>query len=139
MKTLKSILPWLAVVIAIAALYDGWIFYSRWNEKRNTEQARANHEQVMAQKTLKLVGGSDLKITSFYASPGALHQGSTANICYGVIGANMVKLEPAVEEVWPALNRCLQVKPLKTTEYKLTAADAAGHSAAESFTLQVVR
>ncbi len=138
MKILQGILPWLGVVIAIALVYDGWIFYSRWSAVRETARLSAEREQVMAQKTLRLVGGTELKINEFYSSPGAVQKGSTATICYGVVGAKKLKLEPPVEEVWPALSHCLQVKPSKTTEYKLTAEDAAGHSATESFTLQVL-
>ena len=138
MKILRAILPWLGVVIAIALVYDGWIFYSRWNGAKEIERLRTEQEQVMARKTLKLVGGTQLKINEFYVSPAAIQKGSTANICYGVVGAKTLKLEPPVEEVWPALSHCLQVKPAKTMEYKLTAEDAAGHSATESFTLQVL-
>jgi len=138
MKILRSLLPYLGIAIAIALLYDGWIFFSRWNTAKQEQQARADQEQTNARKTLKMVGGSGLKINSFYASPGAIQRGSTANICYGVVGAKTLKLEPPVEEVWPALNRCIQVKPSKNTEYKLIAEDAEGHSAAESFTLQVL-
>ena len=138
MKALKGLLPWLAVVIGIALLYDGWIFYSRWSAERAVEQARADEEKRLAGKTLQLVGGSELKINSFYASPGVLKRGASADICYGVVGAKKLKLTPPVEEVWPALNRCIQVKPAKTTEYKLTAEDAGGHSVDAGFVLQVV-
>lgn len=138
MKILKGLLPYLAVAIGIALLYDGWIFYSRWSAERATEQARADEEKSLAGKTLKLVGGSELKINSFYASPGALKRGTSADICYGVVGAKTLKLSPPVEEVWPALTRCIQVKPAKTTEYKLTAEDSGGHTVEASFVLQVL-
>ena len=137
MKTLKKALPFLGIAIAIALIYDGWIFYSRWSAARADERARAEQETELARKTLKMLGGSELKINSFYGSPAALRKGTVANICYGVTGAARLRLEPPVEEVWPALNHCLQVKPSRDTEYRLTAEDSAGHSVSESFTLRV--
>jgi hypothetical protein len=55
-----------------------------------------------------------------------------------VVGAKTVRLEPPVEEVWPALNRCLQVSPARDTEYRLIAQDATGHAVSESFVLRVL-
>ncbi|MES1257783.1 MAG: hypothetical protein ABUS51_05115 [Acidobacteriota bacterium] len=137
MKILRRILPFLGIAIAIGLLYDGWIFYSRWSGARQAERDKMQQETVLARKTLKLLGGAALKINSFYCSPAAIPKGSRANICYGVVGAKTVRLEPPVEEVWPALNRCLQVSPARDTEYKLIAEDAAGHSVSESFVLRV--
>jgi hypothetical protein len=136
---LKRIAPWLGLVIVAALLYDGYIFYSRWSEKQDVERQRAAQESAMAKKTLSMLGSGELKINSFYASPGAVHKGSPANICYGVMGAKTLRIDPPVEQVWPALNHCVQVHPEKSTEYKLIAEDAAGHSVTESFVLQVVR
>ncbi|MDQ1474623.1 MAG: hypothetical protein QOJ99_6103 [Bryobacterales bacterium] len=136
---LKRIAPWLGLLLAAALLYDGYIFYSRWSEKRDVERQRAEHESAMAKKTLSMLGGGGLKINSFYATPGAVRKGSPANICYGVMGAKTLRIDPPVEQVWPALNHCLQVRPEKNTEYKLIAEDSAGHSVTESFVLQVVQ
>jgi hypothetical protein len=46
-------------------------------------------------------------------------------------------MEPAVEAVWPALTRCVQVSPKKETEYKLIAEDDAGHSVDQSIAVAV--
>ena len=121
MKTLKKALPFLGIAIAIALIYDGWIFYSRWSAARADERAVTYTEPR----------------TGRVGSPAALRKGTAANICYGVTGAARLRLEPPVEEVWPALNHCLQVKPSRDTEYRLTAEDSAGHSVSESFTLRV--
>ena len=136
---MKKAAPYLGVVLAIALLYDGYIFYSRWSEKRDVQRRQDQQEAALAKKTLDLLGGGALKITSFYVSPGVIRKGSTANICYGVTGAKTLRIDPPVEEVWPALTHCLQVSPVKDTEYKLTAQDAGGHSVSESFVLQVVK
>src|ERR1700716_23750 len=121
MKFLRQVLPFLGIAIVIGLLYDGWIFYSRWSTAKTTERERDEQETALARKTLKVLGGSELKINSFYCSPAAIRKGSHANICYGGVGGTRVRLEPPVEDVWPALNRCLQVSPSKDTEYRLVA------------------
>jgi hypothetical protein len=138
LEWLKKIAPWLGVVVVLALLYDGYIFYSRWSEKHEEERVRAQQEAVLAKKTLNLLGNGDLKITSFYALPGAIKKGAAANVCYGVTGAKTLHIDPPVAEVWPSMNHCLQVTPVKDTQYKLTAEDAGGHSVSESFLLQVL-
>ena len=37
-------------------------------------------------------------------------------------------LEPQTHPVWPAFSHCVQVTPRKTTTYKFTAEDGAGHT-----------
>ena len=128
----------IGIILIVALGYDGWIFWSRWNEAKASERARSAQETELARKTLKVIGGPDLKINSFYVSPAAVQKGSPANICYGVVGAKQLRIEPPVAEVWPALNRCIQVAPSKNTAYKLIASNAEGKSVSESFVLQVV-
>lgn len=136
---IRKTLPYLGVAIAIGLIYDGYIFYSRWSEKKNEERQVSEQESALAKKTLSMLGGGELKINSFYVSPAAIRKGSSADICYGVMGAKTLTLEPPVEQVWPALNHCLKVSPVKNTEYTLTAEDGAGHSATQSFVLQVLK
>ncbi len=81
----------------------------------------------------------DFASMSFYASPGVIRSGDSANLCYGVNGASQVRLEPPVEKVWAAQSRCFAVSPRADTEYKLTAEDTAGHSVSQSFLLKVTR
>jgi hypothetical protein len=126
-------------MVAAAAIYDGSIFYSRWSRERDSERTQAREEVEHARRTLEILGGSELRIMSFYASSGVIRPGSHATICYGVNGAKKVRIEPPVEEVWPALSRCLQVAPRKDTEYKLIAEDAAGHSVSQTIVLRVAR
>jgi len=135
---LRRALPYLTVAIFAAVVYDGWIFYSRWSSARDIERARAEKEAQDARKTLDMLGGGTLKILDFYASPGVIRRGEHANLCFGVNGAKSVRLEPAVEDLHPALSYCLQVAPRQDTEYKLIAEDGAGHSATQSARLKVV-
>jgi hypothetical protein len=132
-------LPWVATMVVAAAVYDGSIFYSRWSRERDSERTQAREEVERARRTLELLGGNELRIMNFYASPGVIRPGSHATICYGVNGAKKVRIQPPVEEVWPAMSHCLQVTPRKDTEYTLTAEDAAGHSVSQSFVLRVAR
>jgi hypothetical protein len=134
---LRKALPFLIVAIFIAAAYDGWIFYSRWNYAREAERSRQAKEAADAQRTIDLLGGGELKILDFYASPGSIRRGRQATICFGVFGAKSVRIEPQVEQLRPATMHCLQVSPSKSTEYKLIADDGAGHTATGHLTLKV--
>ena len=86
-----------------------------------------------------MLGGGQLKILSFYASPGVIRRGEKTNLCYGVYGAKTVRIEPPIEELHPAVAHCLQVSPATTTQYKLIAEDASGHSVSQSAVLRVGR
>jgi hypothetical protein len=136
-KTLRRIMPFLGLLIAAALIYDGSIFYSRWSGRREAEQAQAAKEKDQARKVVDALGGGGLKILSFYAAPGVVKRGDHTNLCYGVTGAKNVRMEPAVDAVWPALTRCVQASPRKETEYKLIADDGAGHSTTESLVVRV--
>ncbi|HLM98468.1 MAG TPA: hypothetical protein VK335_04265 [Bryobacteraceae bacterium] len=136
---LRRMLPFFTVVLLAAVAYDGWVFYSRWSDARQAERTRQEKEAAAAQRTLDLLGGGGLKILSFYATPGIIHPGEHASLCYSVTGAQRVRMEPVIDELHPALSYCTQVTPAKDTEYKLIAEDAAGHSTTTSVTLRVIR
>jgi hypothetical protein len=136
---LRRALPWVGVMTAAILLYDGAIFYSRWSKTREGEAAQALEEAERARKTLEMMGGDDLRILSFYASPGEIRRGEHANLCYGVNGAKTVRLEPPDGDVWPSQTRCVQVSPKADTTYQLTAEDAAGHTISQRFVLKVAR
>ncbi len=136
---LAQILPFTSIAILIAALYVGWTFYSRWSDDREAKEQTEEKVRTDARRTYELMGGGQFKILNFYASPGAIKRGDRATMCYGVSGTKKLKIEPDIEPVKPALSNCLIVSPKKSTLYTLTAEDGAGHTAAESFTLQVVR
>ena len=134
---LKRVLPWLGVVIAVAAVYDGSIFYSRWNANQAALREQKAMEVAHARAVVDLMGSDSLKILTFYSVPPTVRAGRQASICYGVNGAKTVRIVPPVEEVWPAQSHCLQVSPQRDTEYKLIAEDGAGHSVEQSFVLKV--
>ena len=136
---LRRILPLLGVVLVIGMIYDGWIFYGRWQSNRDAERARTDAEVERARKTIEAMGGSDFGIRNFYVSPPVIHQGESASICYSVFGAASLRLDPPVAEVYPALTHCIQASPRQDTEFKLTATDASGHTDTAKLVLKVAR
>jgi hypothetical protein len=134
---LRRLLPFLAVAVVAAVLYDAWTFYSRWSYARHAEQARQQQEASDARKTIEMLGGGQLKILDFYASPAAVKRGGQTMLCFGVSGAKSVRIEPPIEDVHPALSHCMQVSPGADTEYKLIAEDAAGHRETQSVAVKV--
>ncbi len=136
---IRRLLPFLSVGIFLALVVDGWIFYSRWARDRDTERVRVEKEAQQARRTLDLMGGTELKILNWYVSPGTIHRGAEASLCYSVVGAKIVRMEPTVKELYPAFSHCVQVSPRADTEYKLFAEDGAGHSTTASVALKVIR
>lgn len=115
-------------LVVLAAGYLAWIFYSRWSYARQTARTAAVREVERARREVELNGGSQLKITALYPSPAKIRRGESAQLCYGVVNAKSVVFDPPLDEVWPSMNRCVDVHPTRTTTYTLTARDDAGHS-----------
>jgi len=137
MHMLRKVLPYTTAAVVLGALYTAWVFASRWNDNRRMEQAGAAQRAKFDREITKAYGDGQLKILSFYASPGLIRRGEKALVCYGVANAKTVRLDPAVERVWPSTSRCFPVTPDHETRYTLTAEDATGHTEAQSFVLQV--
>ena len=127
--------------LGIAALVVGWILFSRWYENRGIEK-RAKEERTQKQQeqdriALEQLGGKELAIQNFYASPGEIRPGEAVQLCYGVANAKSVTLEPQPNPVWPSYSRCVDVTPAKSTIYTLTIADAAGNTRTQSLEVKV--
>jgi hypothetical protein len=127
----------LPAFILIAAIYAGWIFYSRWNAAREAKRSADFREVERARKDVEINGGSQLKITMLYASAGTVRKGQPVQICYGVVNAKNIAFDPPIDDVWPSMNRCVDVSPAKTTTYTLNADDGAGHSDKAQVLVQV--
>lgn len=129
------------MVLGIAAVIVLWIFFSRWWQNRSIEyrarEAAAEKQRADDRATLDQMGGKELAIQTFYASPGEIRRGQSVQLCYGVANAKSVKLEPQSNPVWPSYSRCVNDSPTKTTTYTLTIADAAGNTKSQSLTVQV--
>jgi hypothetical protein len=130
-----------SAAIVIVAFVVGWIFFSRWFENRAIEnrekQERTQKQLEQDRVTLEQLGGKELAIQNFYATPGMVRRGETVQICYGVANAKTVTLEPQSNPVWPSHSRCVDVKPAKTTTYTLTIADASGNTKTQTLEVQV--
>lgn len=137
----KNPLLYSSIALGIAAVVVGWIFLSRWQENRDitrrTLEERTEKQREEDRRTVEDMGGSELEIQSFYASPGIIHRGETAQLCYGVANAKAVKLEPQSNPVWPSYGRCVDVSPKNDTTYTLTIADAAGQTKAQTVEVKV--
>jgi Lon protease-like protein len=137
MLLIRKILPFLAVATFIVMVYDGWLFYSRWRDRQEADRVVQAEKTQNDRKTIDMLGGGRLKILSFYATPGQIRRGASANLCYGVYGAESVLIEPKTENVYPAVAHCVQVSPSRTTEYTLMAEDASSHSTRQSLIVRV--
>jgi hypothetical protein len=82
-------------------------------------------------------GKPGVRILQFYAASAQVVKGDRVSVCYGVENAAAVRLEPAVEMLFPSFNRCFPVSPKATTTYKLTAEGADGAEASATVTVQV--
>ena len=111
MKALVRIM-WIPVMISV--LYTGWVFWQRHSAETQAPPPRVERDPLAQY-------GKELKILQFYTSQGEIAAGQKALLCYGVVNATAVRLDPPVETVWPAVSRCFEVKPAKTTRYTLTA------------------
>jgi hypothetical protein len=125
----------LRVVVALAVAYAGWTFLSRaLSEYRlrryvDSEQTRRNAE------FLRVYGGTAVKILQFYSRDLRATEGTNSVLCYGVINAKSIRMEPPVEGVTPSLNKCVEVTPTKDTRYTLIAEGSDGQLVSESFVL----
>jgi hypothetical protein len=130
-----------SIAIGITLLYVGWIFFSRWQEnraiERKTEEEKAQKQRDNDRAALELLGGKELAIQMFYASPGSIHRGESTRLCYGVVNAKTVKLEPQSNPVWPSFSRCVEVAPAKTTTYTLTIENAPGNTKSQTLEVKV--
>jgi hypothetical protein len=122
--------------VAVAVLYVGYIFLARHDENQKLAHQTAEHEAEQAHEELEKLGGDSLKILQFYAPP-TIAKGQTGKLCYGVVNAKTVTLDPPVDRMWPALTRCIEITPRKDTVYTLVATDAGGHSIHQEVTVQV--
>jgi hypothetical protein len=130
-----------SATLGVALLVVGGILFSRWWENRSIDrraaQERTEKQLQQDRQAIEQLGGKDLAIQNFYASPGAIRRGETVKLCYGVANAKTITLEPQSNPVWPSSARCVDVSPSKTTTYTLTIADASGHTQSQTLEVKV--
>jgi hypothetical protein len=135
---LQAILPYTTVAVVIAALYVAWTFYSRHEANVKAQQEQAAREAEQRQREAQHIFGSGgLSFRTWSADKGVVRPGETAHICYGIVDAKTVKIDPPVADLKPSYLHCFDVAPKTTTTYTITATDGAGHSASQQLTIQV--
>ena len=136
-SAIRKLLPYTTVALIVTLLYVGYVFYSRWQERREFEAKRAEAQAEDARKTIAAYGAGELKVFSFYATPGEVRAGQPVELCYGVANAKTLRIEPEDPDVWPSQNHCVEVSPKKDTTYTMTAEDGAGHKDVKTLTVRV--
>lgn len=81
--------------------------------------------------------GKNVRILQFYARTREIAPGNKALLCYGVVNTKTVRLDPPVEKMWPAVSRCFEVTPDKSTRYTLTAEGAERTTVSQSVEIAV--
>ena len=115
---------WVPVLLVV--FYTGWIF---WQRHPGARPARVERDPMAAY-------GKGVKILQFYG-PREIVLGGKARVCYGVVNATAVRLDPPVEGVWPAVSRCIEVTPARSTRYTLTAEGTEHTRVSESIEIAV--
>jgi hypothetical protein len=78
-----------------------------------------------------------VKIDIFRVTPTFIPRGIPGKLCYGVENAAKVALNPAVEELLPSPERCIDISPAQTTTYTLTATGKDGAQVTKSLEVRV--
>ncbi len=73
----------------------------------------------------------DLKILMFYA-PRIPERGRPSTLCYGVLNAARLELDPPLAELTPSISRCVEASIREATRVTLRAYDKAGRSVSET-------
>jgi hypothetical protein len=137
-SVLATLSRFASVGVIIAALYVGWTFYSRHASDESAARDAAAKQEAARQKQAQLIFGSgEVKIVSYSVDKSALARGESADLCYGVINATKVTLDPPVEAAKPSAYHCLTVAPRATTTYTLTASNDHGQSKSLAVTVRV--
>jgi hypothetical protein len=134
---LRKLLPYSTALLVVALLYAAYTFYSRHADNASAsaaiEQKRADDNKAVVER----MGGENLKILNFSASPAVFGRGEKGVVCYAVNNAVAVKIDPFLEELKPSLTRCVDITPAKDTTYTLTATDAKGKQQTASLSVFV--
>jgi hypothetical protein len=138
---LKNPLLYSSAVLLVASLSVAFVVISRWQDRRNIKrqaaQERREKQHVEDRMAVEQLGGKEFRILSFYASPTVIRRGQTAQLCYGVVNARSVKLEPQEQPVWPSVAHCVDVSPSKSITYTLTIEDGAGKTQSQDVEIKV--
>ncbi|MEJ2109652.1 MAG: hypothetical protein P8Z37_07010 [Acidobacteriota bacterium] len=126
------------IFIGLICLYLGWVYVSRWREQQALREIMDEQKGSQESTLSDYYGDGDLKLLNFYTTAPYLPLGETAKLCYGVASAETVRIEPPVEDVWPAISRCVDIAPQKDTIYRLIAEDAEGNTVSAEVSVKII-
>lgn len=137
--TVRRVAPlWSRLALGAVMVYLGWTFLSRheaderWKQSVHPQQTSGREADFE-----RTYGGSSLKILQFYAREGVVLEGRQTVICYGVLNARAVRIDPPIATLSPSLNHCIEAAPERATRYTLTAESAGGQSLTSSLEIEV--
>jgi hypothetical protein len=130
MEVVAKLVRLMWVPILLSVLYTGWVFWQRHTAQPASRSASVERDPLAAY-------GSGVKILQFYTGAREIAPGQKAEVCYGVVNAIALQLDPPVERVWPAMSRCFNVAPVRSTRYTLTAEDAKHTTVSKSIEIAV--
>lgn len=126
----------LRVALAVVLAQLAWTWIQRHDSDLRLRRLLEGRRGVTS-STEPPKSGTSARIIQFYARSGEIVEGERDAICYGVENARAVRIEPAVEKLWPAVVRCFAVEPKQDTTYTLFAEGADGSRDEASFTVNV--
>jgi hypothetical protein len=127
----------LRIAAILAVVYLGYVFMARRSTDRRWEDSQKRTQPVADPKFEATYGGAAVKILQFYVRDSAILEDQSTVICYGVLNARAVRIEPPVEGVHPALSNCVTVEPEHDTGYTLTAEGKDGQTVTAGLTVAV--
>ena len=137
-SALPKLLAITTVLLIIVAAYVGWTMYSRHQASKEAADAiQAKKDQQEKQVVDTVYGAGEVRFTQFYADPITIHRGEKSNLCFGVVNAKSLSIDPPIEQLHPSYTHCTQVSPAKETTYTLTAEDAKGGKHTATLTIHV--
>ncbi len=126
------------VGIVLAASYVGYTFYARHaSDEQAARELAAKKDAVRRHQAELIFGSGETKITNFGVDKGTLERGESADLCYGVVNATKVTLDPPIEAAKPSSLHCITITPRVTTKYTLTASNERGQNQSLSVTVHV--
>jgi hypothetical protein len=132
----KAEIP-LRVAAALAVAYLFYVFLARHSAEKRFSPPQTASDTAAKSAFDAAYGGTDLKILQFYARDGVLYEGKSTVICYGVVNAKSVSIDPPISGVGVSLNRCVEAAPKRNTTYVLTAEGENGKTVSASFTIRL--
>ncbi|HET8546732.1 MAG TPA: hypothetical protein VFL57_01950 [Bryobacteraceae bacterium] len=134
MRNLRRLL-WVVVVLTVA--YSAWVIWSRKAADREWRAKQDAREVARYKAGLPPPPAAGPKILQFYASQPVIRRGERVLLCYGVANAKTVRIVPAVEDITPSFNRCIEARPARSAAYTLTATAADGKTVSASLKVAV--